>query len=384
MKEEEDVTRKPARILQALTKGEVGGTELMVLQLVRGLDRVHFAPEVSFLDGYGPITNRVQETGTPVHDLSGPGGLLGTMRRILSLLHRSRFHIVHLYGFRMSLLGRVAARFVFPRPVVAHGIRGLHVTEGEDVACPRTKFAIAVERLGASWVDSYIANSQGAMTFLSIHGVPKEKFIVIPNGIDLGEWPPSPIQSITATPTIICVANFRPRKRHRDLIESLGILLRRGVQVRCRLVGDGDVRREVEALVRQQQLNGIVQFTGSRTPQEVQMLLRSSDIFVLPSLWEGMPGSVMEAMAAGLPVVGTDVAGTRELVLDGTTGYLVPAKNPQQLAARLQRLLEDPALRVRMGEEGRKRIEQHFSLAVMVRRHEEAYLRFFHGRTKAA
>lgn len=373
--------RQPARILQALTKSEFGGTELMVLQLVQGLDRAHFASEVSFLDGCGPITNRVQETGIPVHDLSGPGGLLGTMRRFLSLLHRSRFHLVHLYGFRMSLLGRIAARFIFPRPVVVHGIRGLHVTEGEGVAGPRTKIALAVERLGAPLVDSYIANSQGAMTFLSTQRVPKEKFIVIPNGLDLRTWSSSLTRPISITPTIICVANFRPRKRHGDLIESIGILLRQGVQVHCQLVGDGDTRHEVEVLVRQRQLTEVVEFTGSRSPREVQVLLSSADIFVLPSLWEGMPGSVMEAMAAGLPVVGTNVAGIQELVVDGSTGYLVPVKDPPILAQQLRQLIENPIQRMQMGNRGRQRIQEKFSLAAMIRQHQDAYIHLLRART---
>src|SRR5262245_58169632 len=192
------------RILQALTKSDIGGTELMILRLVRGLDRFRFACEISFLDGYGPITNYFKEARVPVHNLNGSGGFLGTMRRLLVLLHKSHFHLVHLYGFRMSLLGRVAARFVFPRPLVIHGIRGLHVTEGEEINRPRTKVAIAVERLCAPLVDAYIANSQGAAAFLSAQRIPKEKFIVISNGIDLVQWPVSSRQSISQPPTLIC------------------------------------------------------------------------------------------------------------------------------------------------------------------------------------
>jgi glycosyltransferase involved in cell wall biosynthesis len=89
-------------------------------------------------------------------------------------------------------------------------------------------------------------------------------------------------------------------------------------------------------------------------------------------------------MAAGLPVVGTDVAGTQELVVDGITGYLVPAKNPRQLASQLQRLLADPALRRQMGEAGRRRVQEHFSLIAMVQRHEEVYARFVQERLPAA
>jgi len=95
------------RVLQALTKGEVGGTELMVLRLVCGVDHTRFACEISFLDGYGPMVGRFQAECVPVHNLHGPGGFLGAARRLATLLKHGRFHIVHLYGFRMSLLGRV-------------------------------------------------------------------------------------------------------------------------------------------------------------------------------------------------------------------------------------------------------------------------------------
>jgi glycosyltransferase involved in cell wall biosynthesis len=372
------------RVLQALTKSEVGGTELMVLRLVRGVDRTRFACEVSFLDGCGPMASRFQAESVPVHDLHGPGGFLGAARRLAALLKRRHFHIVHLYGFRMSLLGRVTARVVSPRPLIVHGIRGLHITEGEETDRLPTQLALAVERLGAPWIDSYIANSQGAAAFLTTSGIPGKKFTVIPNGIDLEEWSVTNRQATTRVPTIICVANFRPRKRHQDLLESLDLLHQQGMQIHCQLVGDGVTRSAIAERVRQQQLNGIVEFMGSRTPHEVRQLLHAADIFALPSLWEGMPGSVMEAMAAGLPVVGTDVAGTQELVVDGVTGYLVSAKNPQQFATRLQRLLVNPGLRTQMGEAGRKRIQEHFSLTAMVRQHEEVYTRFVQERLQEA
>jgi len=368
------------RILHALTKSEVGGTELMVRRLVYGLDRSGFACEISFLDGFGPITRDFQEVQVPVRDLSGPGGFLGTARRCAALLTRGRFHIIHLYGFRMSLVGRIAACFVSSRPIIVHGIRGLHITEGEETNRLPTQFALAIERLATPWIDSYIANSHGAAAFLTTYGIPREKFIVIPNGIELKDWSP-PNRPMSQVPTIICVANFRPRKRQQDLLDSLHLLHQQGVQMRCHLVGDGVTRPAVEAYARHRQLNGIVEFMGSRTPHEVQQLLHAADIFVLPSLWEGMPVSVMEAMAMGLPVIGTNVAGTQELVVDGITGYLVPEKDPPMLAQRLRQLIDNPQRRVQMGHTGRQRIEEHFSLTAMIQQYQDAYTSLLRART---
>lgn len=363
----------PIKILQGLTTGQLGGTELMVCRLLSRLDRSQFSAEVCLLEGPGPLVGRLNEIRIPFHDLSGIGGAARALWRLRHLLCTRRYHIVHFYGLRMSLLGRLAAQLVRPRPVVVHGIRGLHVTEGEDVSSLKTTFALAIERLGASLVDAYVANSHGAVDFLCSRGLPREKFIIIPNGIDISEWDGSVIRPPRETAEIICVANFRPRKRHRDLVEALALLRKSGVEMQCCLVGDGPTRLEVEALAQTRRLNGIVRFVGSRDPEEVKTLLQRADIFVLPSLWEGLPGSVMEAMAAGLPVVGTNVNGTNELVLDGETGFLVPPLTPEVMAERLAWLAEHVHARVEMGQRGRKRIVEEFAMEVMVKRTEAFY-----------
>jgi glycosyltransferase involved in cell wall biosynthesis len=363
-----------SRILQALSVGEIGGTELMVLELVTRLDRSEFQCEVSVLDRPGPVSREMRARGVPVHELEGWAGPAGAFIRLLRLFRRQRYDIVHLYGFRVSLLGRLAARFVFPRPMVIHGIRGVHVTE-DDLASWRTRVAVGVERQGRRLVDLYVTNSQGAVEFLASRGLPRAKFLVIPNGIDGDEWVPSGARPAPDEPEVICVANFRPIKRQADLIDALALLRDRGIRARARFVGDGPTRAQVEALTRARGLEGQVAFTGLRSPGEVRTLLQHADVFVLPSLWEGMPGAVMQAMATGLPVVATDVAGTNELVGEGVTGYLVPPKDPAALADRLQRLLADPGLRVRMGEAGRTRIRAEFSVEQMVLRHERAYRR---------
>jgi glycosyltransferase involved in cell wall biosynthesis len=364
---------KPMRILQALSISAIGGTEQMVLQLVSRMDRSLSINDVSFLDSTGPVVECFQRLGVQVHRLDGRGGPVSCIWRMVGILQTHRYDIVHLYGFRVSLIGRLAARLVRPRPFVIHGIRGLHVTEGEEVSSPKTKVVLALERLGAPLVDAYLANSYGAVAFLRSHGLPWEKFSVIPNGIDASNWDEPVVRPRRETPEIICVANFRPRKRHVDLVEALALLHKRGVRVRCLFVGDGPTKQEVESLGQARHLDGVVKFLGRREPEEVRALLGRADIFVLPSLWEGLPGSVMEAMAAGLPVVGTDVNGTNELVIDGETGCLVPPREPEALAQRLAWLATNPQIRTEMGQRGRKRIAEEFPLDAMVKRTEMFY-----------
>lgn len=366
------------RILQALSGGSIGGTELSVLTLLTSIDRRAFECEVSLLDGHGPLSQRFEEIGIRVHDLSTSGGWIMSFRRFAGLLRSGNFDLLHLYGFRVSLVGRLAARVVRRRPTVVHGIRGLHVTEGEEPSGFSTRLAIGIERLAGPLIDAYIANSIGAAEFLRNSGIAARKFIVIPNGIDATAWHPSSALR-TETPSIVCVANFRPIKRHQDLVEAVAALWARGVKAPCRLVGDGATRPGIEALVRDRELTEAVTFLGTIEPPRIEAVLQAADVFVLPSLWEGMPVGIMEAMAMALPVVGTDVPGIRELVEDGTTGFLVPPAAPSALAARLHQLLTDEPLRRRMGEEGRRRIVTEFGLDRMVKKYETEYARLSSG-----
>src|SRR5207244_136877 len=160
---------------------------------------------------------------------------------------------------------------------------------------------------------------------------------------------------VTTTGLIACVANFRPVKRHPDLVLAIARLRERGVLTRCVMVGDGPTIEEVRALVTRLQIRDHITFTGALSEEDVQRVLDGADVFALPSLMEGLPTSVIEAMAVGLPVVGSDVPGIREIVVDGVTGFLVPAGNATALAARLEQLLSDTSLRQAMGEAGRAR-----------------------------
>lgn len=369
------------KILQALTRGTAGGTELMVARLVERLDLARFSCDVTILEGEAPAVEHLRGKGIGVYELSSGGGATSSVVRFYQLIRRHRYRVIHAYGFRMSLLARLAARAARPRPIVVHGIRGLHVTEDEEPSRVKTRVALAVERATSRLVDAYVANSRGALDFLRTQGLPEHKLATIRNGIDLSEWPRRRGVAVSGPPVVVCVANFRKRKRHVDVVEAIRILLERGVAVSCRFVGDGPTQSEVREEARRRGVSHAIAFIGSCAPSEVKTVLTASDVFVLASLWEGMPGSVMEAMAVGLPVVGTDVPGTNELVVDGVTGYLVPARNPGALAERVAVLIADPKLRSRMAEAARDRVRREFSMDRMVAEHEVLYERLVRERS---
>ena len=353
---------------------DLGGTALMVLRLMEALRGSAIQCDVCTLDGHGALSRQFGDVAGGVYDLSGPGGPVGAFGRFVRLLRRERYDLLHLYGLRVSVLGRTAARFTSPRPVVVEGIRGLHVTEGEDAESRSTRWAVALSRAASPFVDAYLANSPEAVRFLTARGLPREKFLVIPNGIRVDEWAAQRVSNDSAPIQVLCVANFRPVKRHVDLVQALAILRDRSLPVRCTLVGHGSTRPAVEALIQQKGLTADIRSLGPLPPELVREELRRSDVFVLTSLWEGMPGSIMEAMAAGLPVVGTDVPGIRDLVVDGVTGILVPARDPERLASALETLARNHEQRRHLGAMARKRAAEFFSFEKMVERHARAYV----------
>jgi len=308
---------------------------------------------VSMLDEAGALTERLRAQGVPVRPLGRRLGSIGQAVRLVSVLRECRPEVVEAYGFKSGLVARAAAP-LGGRPDIVIGVRGIHFTDGE-VDDLKARLAQLVERLLQRTVRAYAANSPGAQRYLVGRGFPAEKFTVILNGVATEVPQANPGES--GPPRIICVARLIPRKRHSMLLQALARLRREGLDFTCELVGAGRSADDVRALVHELGLDHVVELAGYLEPEEIKLRLARSHLFVLPSSWEGMPGAVMEAMAAGLPVVATRVNGTDEVVLDGETGYLVDVDQVGPLADRLRRLLLDSELRTRLGAAGARRIQ---------------------------
>jgi glycosyltransferase involved in cell wall biosynthesis len=202
---------------------------------------------------------------------------------------------------------------------------------------------------------------------------PSRRLIVIENGVDTSSR--APVADALASVrkpghrVVVTVARLDPVKDLGTMIRALATLGDRKVQLV--LVGDGPTREELTALTRDLGLEERVTFLGFR--RDVADILRAADVFALSSISEGMPLAALEAMAAGLPVVATAVGGTPEVVRDGVTGLLVPARDPNAFGAALARVLDDDALRASMGAASRARVEASFSLRVTTERYLDAY-----------
>jgi glycosyltransferase involved in cell wall biosynthesis len=219
-----------------------------------------------------------------------------------------------------------------------------------------TPFVIAVERALAWTVRCYEANSHGAVTSLVSRGFRPGAVPRHPNGVDTNGVPQA-AHGDRPRPRVVCVARLLHGKRHAVILQALAQLRADGIEFECELVGDGPWLPALRELTSELGLYDCVVFAGTQPAPQVRERLAAAHVFVLASIWEALPGSVLEAMAAGLPLVGTNVNGIRELVVDGETGMLVPPEDPGGLAAALGALLGDPKQRRVMGRRGRERAE---------------------------
>jgi colanic acid/amylovoran biosynthesis glycosyltransferase len=200
----------------------------------------------------------------------------------------------------------------------------------------------------------------------------RNKIHVVYGGIDTDVFKPSPNNNSDRPAQILCVSRFEEVKGHTQLVEACRLLHERGVEFECHLVGDGDLRPKIEQQIAQDNLKDKVLLSGAGTRADVVEKLASASVFVLATAptskgkREGIPNVLKEAMACGVPVVGSFSGGIPELVDNERSGILVPARDSAALADALQRLIDDPALRQRMGQAGREKILQEFNLQTSV------------------
>ena len=361
-------------ILWLQSGAAVGGTEMMNFRTWQQLDRSRFAVQLCFLDGEGVMSHFYRQMGhEPIHfnfQEQSVGAVMGGLRRLL----RSRpVHIVHIFGLRANLLARPVAHFSSSAKII---------TGQRSVDLWRRPWHNWADRLTGRWVDLYLANCQAVNQWLQqVVKVPAGKTLTLHSGLDPTPFMaarPGQIRPLLGITTqekvIVCVANLRPVKNHPLLLQALHQLHQRQLPCHLLLVGEGPQHPHLEQLTRQLGLTAYVHFLGYRA--DIPALLADSDVAVLASHWEGLPGSVMEAMAAGRPIVATAVGGLPELVLDGVNGFLVPPNDPATFTHRLAQLLVDETLGAKMGVSGREYMLQNFRIATKVQKLEQIYNAF--------
>jgi glycosyltransferase involved in cell wall biosynthesis len=358
------------RILFVVTLAETGGAQTYVASLLAPLaDRFDVAVAAH---GDGPLRDAARAAGVrfvPLRQVRRPLSLwrdvLGLLE-LLALLRREQPHIVHVNSAKASALGRLAAALARV-PIRVYTVHGWAFRAHGWPASALYRWAERLLR-PLTTVTVCVADSE-RRAGLAAHTCEERTTVVIRNGVDPGSFRPGVAHS--RRPRLVTVGRLQAPKDAVTLVRALAAL--RGRPFEAVLVGDGPDRPAVEEEVRRLGLEPAVELLGER--DDVPELLGTADVFVLSSHSEGLPLSILEAMAAGLPVVASNVGGVSEVVVDGDTGLLVPPGDAQSLAAAIERLLEDPPLCRRLGEAGRIRVAEHFDLAAVQQAHLDLYRR---------
>lgn len=359
-----------AHVLYSL---DIGGMERFAITLINGtVERYRHA--IICLTERGPMLRELADPSVSCFALhKQPGKDWGCYFGFWRTLHGLRPDLVHSYNIGTLDLAPIAK--------LAGVRRVVHAERGRDAADPngQSRKYLSLRRWMSPFITRYLPVSRDLESWLvNDVGIDQRKVVCIPNGIDMTKFvvPSRPVAArpITGefappgTLMIMSVGRLDAVKDQTGLIDAFDRLCKfdkpAAARLRLAIIGDGDQRAALEGQITRLGLAYQVRLFGNR--MDVPALLGEADVFVLSSIAEGMPGAVLEAMASGLPVVATRVGGTGELVIEGETGTLVPASDPDRLAAALNSYLLNEGLRLQHGRAGRSRVEDRFSLAAML------------------
>jgi glycosyltransferase involved in cell wall biosynthesis len=340
----------------------------------------------------GPFVPSLRAEGFDIREISiaRSHNILSHLRstwRLYQLIRAERFGIVHVHTPVASLIGRLAARLARV-PIVIYTAHGFYF---HDQMSPlKRRFHISLEKMGARWCDFLFTQSdEDRQTAISEKFFPPERALTIGNGVDLARFNPAGIDvrevermraelGIAADALIIGVIGRLVREKgYFELFEAAAKLRTKFSNLTVLVIGDAlgsdydNSKRELEEHIKHLGIEDTIVFAGMRG--DVPQLLHLVDVYCLPSYREGMPRSILEAMAMGKPVVATNIRGCREEVVDGETGFLVPVRDSRQLADALEKLLRDSQLRTRFGEAARSRAVALFDERLVLERQLTVY-----------
>jgi len=373
----------PTPIAFCITELDVGGAENALVELATRLPRERYLPAVYCL---GPpprlpeLPARLEQAAVPVHYCRGRSSWHagGVLRRLSGLLQQQRPAVVQNFLWHANIVGTLAAR----RARVPHVLTGLRVTEQGWF---RRQAMRMVDRIAARHVcvSRSVADDAAGRLRLSA-----EKRTVIPNGIDLQRFTgvePAELAQFgvpSAAPVTVAIGRLARQKRFSWLIGLFPHLRQHVPDAHLLIVGEGPLAKQHRQQVIRLGLDQCVHFAGWR--DDVPAILTASRLLVSTSLWEGMPNVVLEAMAAGLPVVATQAGGVIELLGERATEQSVSVEQRAGLVTRWSRLLQQPEEARELGAANRRRAVEEFSVQRMVQRYDDLYQALFGGETIAS
>ena len=353
---------RPIRVLFIVPTLWVGGAERHLTTLLPRMDPARFTPSVVCIgDGEG-LFAELQAAGIDARALYlGKWQAARALRKLVLISREVRPDVVVVRGYNAETLGRIAARVAG----VEHTVMWVHnITNIE----PRGTVRRTIDRALDRWTSGYFGVAEAQRRYLADElGYPDDKIRIIHNGVDPAQFDVNTDRGVLTEinfsegdSVVGILGGLTPVKDHATFLRAARIVIDEMPRARFLIIGHGRLHPELVALSSELRMTANVHFTGMRS--DIARLLCAIDVFALTSVSECFPIALLEAMACGRPAVCTAVGGIPEILNDGETGYLVPPKDPQQLAVRLLDLLSEPRTARRMGRAGRDRVEAEFSL----------------------
>jgi len=389
-------TSMPTRVLLLVSNLHIGGAQEIVRTLAETLPQAGCQVVVGTFED-GELRREIEKTGVAVEILpSRRHSVLALPLFLLEILRirRSLLQIVDKYQIQviqtqlLRSLDFLVLSLRLTRPLLVFWTfhNAQFVLRSEHL--PRFRWLLGVKRwlhsllyrLSAPHVHGYIAVSEDVRKAVHAYAGPlQNKVSVILNSVDVQRYQGAvdrieirqqlgvPVQS----KLIAVVATFKKQKGHHYLIEAVSALIEKHPELHILFIGDGELKPDLQEMTRKLGLVDHIHFLGLR--KDVPALLGASDFFVLPSLWEGLPMALIEAMATGLPVIATQVSGTKDVMLHLETGLLVQPGDAEQLSQAILQILSDPEDAKRMGDAGKSRVTEFFSAENQAQSHVKLY-----------
>lgn len=374
------------RILFLITDLNMGGTEKVVFETVTRIDKNRFQPVVVSFKKNGTYAQRIREAGIPVEtlDLHGvpwlfPIKFLSALFRLARRAKKERISLIHAFLFQANIIAKIVGKLSAVPVIVSH--RGFEKPGS---------WKYLLERLTNRWARAILVNSDALRREVSRQlKLPREAIRTVYNGVEVDAGPAGDrdglIKEFSLRETdviVVSVGRLHPVKGFQHLIEAAALTRHRGPggrRIVFLIAGDGPDRAALNELTFARDMSRRIVLCGWR--DDTRRIVAGADIFVLPSLAEGFPNAVLEAMAMGKPVIASSVGGVPEMIDNANSGMLVPPANVPALAERIALLAADPELRAKLGANARSKVISTFTMDRMIRGHEALYTEILGSRS---
>lgn len=355
------------KILHLTTDAKMGGTEKMILAFVKNCSG-DFQNTVVTLKGNGPLLEEALKYNACCLSLNLKKPLdIWKSFKLYKILKEQKPDILHTYLFHSNIAGKIIGK--------SAGIK--HIICGQrNIDSWRKWYHILIDRFTSSFSEAVISNTKaGKKRLIEKEKLSPHKITVIYNGINEPDTPHSLIKKGLKidknAKLLLNIGSFFEKKGHSILIRSFAEILKKNKNLHLILAGEGPLRSEMKSLATELSIKDNIHFLGFR--KDIFELLSSSILFILPSLWEGMPNVVLEAMSQGIPVIASSVGGVPEIIEDNIDGFLIPPNDPKELTKKILYALDNPEHCKEISLKAQEKVKTKFSMKKMITSLEEFY-----------